>query len=87
MRCTLQPSRDRGRVVGGAVLAEEVLQHVRRHDGVLLKAIREILADHEAREVLEDLSIEHTRGEHRRRSALDALLVGSGCIRGHRNHS
>ena len=40
---------DGGLVVGGGVLAEQVLQHVRRHDGVALDGLDQVLADDDAR--------------------------------------
>ena len=49
---------DGGFVVGGGVLAEQVLQHVRRHDRVALDGLDQVLADDDAREVLVDLLVE-----------------------------
>ena len=49
---------DGGFVVGGGVLAEQVLQDVRRHDRVALDGLDQVLADHQAGEVLVDLLVE-----------------------------
>ena len=49
---------DRGFVVGGGVLAEQVLQDVRRHDRVALDGLDQVLAHDDAGEVLVDLLVE-----------------------------
>ena len=49
---------DGGFVVGGGVLAEQVLQDVRRHDGVALDGLDQVLADDDAGEELVDLVVE-----------------------------
>ena len=49
-------------VVGGAVLAEQVLEHVGGHHRVLLELGGEVFAHHQAREVLKDLLIQGAVG-------------------------
>ena len=49
---------DGGLVVGRGVLAEEVLQDVRRHDGVALDGLDQVLADDDAGEEQVDLVVE-----------------------------
>ena len=49
---------DGGLVVGGRVLAEQVLQHVGRHDGVALDGLDQVLAHDDTGEELVDLAVE-----------------------------
>jgi len=49
-------------VVGGAVLAEQVLQDIGGHDGVALDGLDQVLAHHQAGEVLIDLIVEGAHG-------------------------
>ena len=49
---------DGGFVVRGGVLAEQVLQDVRRHDGVALDGLDQVLADDDAGEEQVDLVVE-----------------------------
>ena len=49
-------------VVSGAVLAEQVLEHVGGHHRVLLELGGEVFAHHQAREVLKDLLIQGAVG-------------------------
>ena len=49
---------DGGLVVGGGVLPEQVLQDVRRHDGVALDGLDQVLADDDAGEEQVDLVVE-----------------------------
>jgi len=54
----LQTLLDQGGVISGAVLPEQVLEHVGGHHRVLLELGGEVLADHQAREMLQDLLIQ-----------------------------
>ena len=53
---------NRGLVVRGAVLPEQVLQHVSGNDRVTLDRLHQVLADDQAREVLVDLVVKLTHG-------------------------
>ena len=46
----LDAGLDGGLIAGGAVLAQQVFQHVGGHDGVALDRLDQILADNESRE-------------------------------------
>ena len=45
-------------VAGGAILAQQIFQHVGGHDGVALDRLDEVLADHQAREVAVDFPVQ-----------------------------
>ena len=62
---------DGGLVVGGRVLAEQVLQHVGRHDGVALDGLDQVLAHDDAREEPVDLAVQ---------LALRRRSLGTGCF-------
>ena len=58
----LQAFADQAWIVSGAVLTEQVLEHVGGHHRVLLELGGEVLAHHQPREVLQDLLIQGAGG-------------------------
>jgi len=53
---------DGGLVIGRAVLPQQVLQHIGGHDGIALDGFYQILAHHQAGEMLVDLVIKLGHG-------------------------
>ena len=49
---------DGGLIVRGGILAKQVLQDVRRHDGIAFDDLDQILADYDTAKVLVDLLVE-----------------------------
>ena len=56
-----QPGLDDLVVIGGAVLAEEVFQHIRRDDRVLLQPLGQVFAHNQAGEVLDDFLVQRAQ--------------------------
>ena len=56
-----QAGLDRLRIVGGAMLAQQIFQHVGRHDGVLLQSFGQVLAHDQAGKMQQYLLIQRAQ--------------------------